>query len=201
MMMSRSITGLLTLCLALSLLSGCISPKAAFYTLDPLVSSGTSAPAPPLDPVEIGPLALPDLYDRPQFVARVDANRVEILEMQRWAAPLKSEIPRIIAENLSVLLKPAQVWAYPRTAGLEAGYRVQIDIQRFEMTAGQGATLDALWSVRRTAGGKPQSGRTQVREPAGSSGYDALVAAQSRALAVLSRDLAQALRTLSSGPP
>lgn len=200
MKMIRSITGLASLCLALSLLSGCSSPKAAFYTLDPLVPPETAAPTTALDPVEIGPLILPDLYDRPQLVVRVDANRVDILEMQRWAAPLKNEIPRIIAEDLAFLLKPAQVWAYPRTAGLEAGYRIQLDIQRYEMTVGQGATLDALWSVRRTAGGKLLSGRSQVKEPARDSGYDALVAAQSRALATLSRDLAQALRTLAATP-
>jgi hypothetical protein len=33
-----------------------------------------------------------------------------------------------------------------------------------------------------------------VSEPAGAAGYDALVAAQNRALAAMSRDLAQALR-------
>jgi uncharacterized lipoprotein YmbA len=200
MIKHRSITGLMAFCLALALLSGCISPRVTFYTLDPLVQPEAVAPATTLDPVEIGPLIMPELYDRPQLVVRADANRVEILEMQRWASPLKSEIPRIIAENLTVLLKPAQVWAYPRTVGLEAGYRIQIDIQRYEMTAGKGVILDALWSVRRTAGGKLQGGRSQVSEPAQGSGYDALVAAQSRALGTVSRDLAQALRALAAAP-
>jgi hypothetical protein len=39
-----------------------------------------------------------------------------------------------------------------------------------------------------------------VSEPAGAAGYDALVAAQSRALAAMSRDLAQALRAEATAP-
>jgi uncharacterized protein len=200
MMMQRSITALMAFCLALLFLAGCSSPRVTFYTLNPVVPPATTAPAVTLESVIIGPVVLPDLYDQPQLVVRVDANRVEILEMQRWAAPLKSEIPRIIAENLTVLLKPAQVWAYPRTVGLDAEYRIQIDIQRYEMTAGQGVALDALWSVRRTAGGGAKTGRSVVSEPAAASGYDALVAAQSRALGTVSRDLAQALRSLAAAP-
>ena len=200
MMTHRSITALMTLCLALLLLAGCSSPRVTFYTLNPVAMPETTAAAPILDSVLIGPVVLPDLYDQPQLVVRVDANRVEILEMQRWAAPLKAEIPRVLAEDLAVLLKPARVSTYPQNSALDAEYRVQIDIQRYEMTAGQGVALDALWSVRRTAGGSAKTGRSVVNEPAAASGYDALVAAQSRALGTVSRELAQALRALAASP-
>lgn len=200
MTMHRIATTLMPFCLTLLLLAGCSSPRVTFYTLSPAVTSETTAAAVTLDSVIIGPVVLPDLYDQPQLVVRVDANRVEILEMQRWAAPLKSEIPRILAENLAILLKPARVSTYPQTSGLDAEYRVQIDIQRYEMTAGQGVALDALWSVRRTAGGAVRTGRSVVGEPAAAAGYDALVAAQSRALGTVSRDLAQSLRALAAAP-
>jgi hypothetical protein len=147
--------------------------------------------------VVIGPVTLPDLLDRPQFVVSLDANRVDILEMQRWAAPLKSEIPRIIAENLAALLKPTRVSAYSQNSGLDAVYRVQIDIQKLEMAEGKGVALDAFWSIRRSDGDTAKSGRTVVSEPVTVAGYESLVAAQSRALAVVSRDLAQALRDLA----
>jgi len=98
-----------------------------------------------------------------------------------------------MAADLGILLKPARVSTYPQNAGLDADYRVLLDIQRFEMTAGEGVGLEALWSIRRSEGGVPKMGRTVVSEPVGAAGYDALVAAQSRALAAVSRDLAQAL--------
>ena len=49
---------------------------------------------------------------------------------------------------------------------------------------------------RRTKDGKSQTGRTTVREPAPEPGYDALAAAHSRAVARLSRDIADAVRAL-----
>jgi hypothetical protein len=57
--------------------------------------------------------------------------------------------------------------------------------------------VEASWSVRRSAGGDLRTGSSVVREPVGAAGYDALVAAHSRALAAVSRDIAQALRAMS----
>lgn len=192
MKIQRSIIGMTTLCLAVALLAGCSSsPRVTFYTLN--VAATNEVPAPPLNSVAIGPITLPDLLDRPQLVVRTAANRVDILETHRWAESPKSEIPRIVAADLGVLLKPARVSTYPQNAGMEADYRVLLDIQRFEMTAGEGVGLVALWSVRRSDGTVLKTGRTAVSEPVSAAGYDALVAAQSRALAAVSRDLAQAL--------
>lgn len=199
MKLYRSKTGILTLCLAVALLAGCSSsPRATFYTLN--VAATNDAPVPTLKSVAIGPITLPDLLDRPQLVVRTSANRVDFLETHRWAESLKSEIPRIIAVNLGILLKPARVSSYPQNAGLDADYRVMLDIQRFEMAVGEGVSLEALWSVRKSDGGVPKTGRTVVSEPVGAAGYDALVAAQSRTLAVVSRDLAQALREVERAP-
>jgi uncharacterized lipoprotein YmbA len=196
MKMRCSITGMTTLCLAVALLAGCSSsPRVTFYTLN--IAATNEAPAPSLNSVAIGPITLPDLLDRPQLVVRTSTNRVDILETHRWAESPKSEIPRIIAADLGILLEPARVSTYPQNAGLEADYRVLLDIQRFDMTAGEGVGLEALWSVRSSDGGVPKTGRTVVCEPAGAAGYDALVAAQSRALAAVSRDLAQALREVA----
>jgi uncharacterized lipoprotein YmbA len=115
-------------------------------------------------------------YDKNQIVVvRTAANRVDILETHCLAESPKSEIPRIIAADLGILLKPARVSTYPQNAGLEADYRVLLDIQRFEMTAGEGVGLEALWSVRRSDGGVPKTGRTVVSEPVSAAGYDALV--------------------------
>ena len=196
-MMRQFLAGISTLCLTATLLSGCgFSPRVTNYTLNVAASPDTTAPA--LDPVAVGPVTLPALLDRPQLVVRTSTNRVEFLEAHRWAEPLKSEIPRIIAADLTLLLNQSLVSAYPQNTGLESDYRVLVDIQRFEMTAGEGVSLEALWSVRRKAEGTPQNGRTMISEPEKSSGYEGLVAAQSRALAALSRDLAKALRAAAA---
>jgi uncharacterized lipoprotein YmbA len=132
--------------------------------------------------------------DRPQLVVRVAANRVEILETHRWAEPLKSEIPRLIAENLRRLLGSSRVSSYLQHAGADADYRILVDLQRFESSPGEGVTVEAAWSLRRFAGGASKTGRSLVREPVDAVGYDPLVAAYSRALLAVSRDLATAIR-------
>lgn len=182
-----------------AMLTGCSrSPRVMFYTLNAAATPESAALA--RESVTIGPVTLPDLLDRPQLVVRTSANQVDILETHRWAESLKSEIPRIIAGNLDILLKPARISTYPQSAGADAGYRVMLDIQRLEMTEGKGVALDALWSIRRVEDGVLKSGRSAVSEPVGVVGYDPLVAAQNRALLVVSRDIAQGLRSMVLPP-
>jgi uncharacterized lipoprotein YmbA len=185
------------LCLAVGLLAGCgSSPKVTFYTLSAgLAPEGVAAAGAKTEyRVAIGPVTLPDVVDRPQLVLRVGENRVAIAEQHRWAEPLKSEIPRVLAENLAQLLGTRQVSVYPQSTSGDAEYRALVDFQRVESVLGETVTIDALWTVRRTSGGEPRRGRSLVRESIEGDGYDALVAAHSRALAKVSRDLAEAIR-------
>lgn len=199
MMTPRFLAAMTIFCITAALPSGCSrSPRVTFYTLSAAATPDAASPA--TVSVVVGPVTLPSLVDQPQLVVRTSLNQVDILEIHRWAEPLKSGITRIIAEDLAVLLPQARVSSYPQNAGLEADYRVQVDIQRLDMTAGKGVDLDALWSVHRSGESAAKTGRSVISEPVSAGGYDALVAAQSNALAALSRDLAQALRAVSAAP-
>jgi uncharacterized lipoprotein YmbA len=180
-------------------LAGCGSPQVHYYTLSSTAvpAAGEAQPATAIPSVGLGPITLPDVVDRPQFVLRAGANRVVIAEEHRWAEPLKSEIPRVIAENLSHLLGVKQVWSYPQSAAETAEIRVLVDIQRFDSVPGDAVTVDASWTVQRKSG-EPAPGRSLAREAAGGPGHDALAAAHSRALATVSRDIAAAIRALDS---
>jgi len=54
--------------------------------------------------------------------------------------------------------------------------------------------VEALWVVEPAAARKPISGRTSAHEPMQGADLDAVAAAQSRALAVVSADVAAAIR-------
>jgi uncharacterized lipoprotein YmbA len=194
-MMIRFLISSVVALFLLAAASGCVrSPKVNFYTLSAMAPEAAS-PATLLRAVAVGPVTLPELVDRPQLVIRVAADRVDIVETERWAEPLKSEIPRLLAENLGRLLRPARISTIDQSESRDAEYRVLVDIQRFESVPGEGVMIDALWSVRRSAAGAaPKRGRSQVRERATGHGYDALVAAHGRALAAISSDIAKALR-------
>ena len=200
--MTRGYFHFALMCVLAAGLAGCGgSPRESFYTLSAGAAPDSSAAsAGSTASVAVGPVSLPDVADRPQLVVRSSANRVSILEQHRWAEPLKSAIPRVIAENLSQLLGTRNVSAYPQAAMGDATYRVSIDIQRFESAPGQAVTVDALWTVRRTPGGEPRTGQSSARESAGGADYEGLAAGYSRALATVSRDIAEAIRADISKP-
>lgn len=179
---------LLTLALAAC---GATSPEIRYFTL---ASEAVASAAAPAYSIEVGPVTIPDLVDRPHFVLRAGPSTVDIVETARWAAPLESEIPRVIADQLARLLG-ARAWSSMQRASGTPDYRVLIDIQRFEMSAQEGALVQALWTVRPQGGGAPVSGRSLVTEPAG-AGYQNLAAAHSRALAAVSGEIAAALEAL-----
>lgn len=188
-------TGMFIGCLAVATAGCSRSPRVTFYTLEPVAQVGNTAATTLFPAVTVGPVTLPEVVDRPQLVLRVAANRVNILETHRWAEPLKSEIPRAIAENLRRLLGSSRVSSYLQHAGTDAEFRVLVDIERFEASPEGVVTVEVAWSLRRVAGGTPRNGRSQVRESVGDGGYESLVAAYGRALLAVSRDLAGAIRT------
>ena len=102
-----------------------------------------------------------------------------------------------MAENLVALLETPQVTQSPQTLAGNAAYHVRIEVQQMESVPGQSATLDAVWTLRRPRDDQTRSGRTTVRETVERPGYDALAAAHSRAVARLSRDIADAVRALA----
>jgi hypothetical protein len=146
----------------------------------------------------VGPVSVPAVVDRPQIVVITGPNQVRLEEFNRWAAPLQNSIARVVADNLVLMLGTPRVTLSAQTLGADADYRAAIDVQRFESTSGEAATLDAVWTLRRTKDGKAETGRTTAREIVQEKSYDALAAAHSRALARLSQDIADAVRALEA---
>jgi uncharacterized lipoprotein YmbA len=183
--------------LGLALLAGCAStPQESYYTLSAGTSSGAPIATLPAVSIAVSAASLNEAVDRPQLVTRLSETRVQILEQQRWAEPLRAGIPRVVAANLSRLLGTTKVWAHPQTPASDVAWRVTLDVQRFDSGPGDTATVEVGWTVRRLPAGESRSGRTVANER-GAGGYDAMVAAQGRALETVSRDIAQAVVELA----
>lgn len=195
--MKREIAVIFAL-LALSSLAGCRSPSSHFYTL-----RSTATPAQTQSAVSysivVGPITVPAAVDRPQIVAYHGASQVTLAEQSRWAEPLASGIPRVVAGNLAKLLDGAQVSAFPQIVPADPDYRVILDVQRFEPVLGDAATIEMLWTVRAAKGGATKTGRSVARERAAGGDYDAIVAAFDRSLAAVSGDIAAAIRSIARG--
>jgi len=130
-------------------------------------------------------------------VTRPSADKIDLAEFDQWGEALRDGIPRVLAENLSRQLPAAKISVFP-WRGLEGvRYQVVVDVTRFDGPAGGDTSLEARWRILDGATGKELATKTtRLTEPAGSPGYAPTVSAMSRALASLSRDIAQTLVAL-----
>ena len=98
-------------------------------------------------------VAIPDLLDRPQIVLHSGANQVDVLNDDRWAAPLADMIQRVVAANLSSRLG-SQAVSDPGLPSSGAARGIGISI--LELTAGhdEQCVLDASWEIARTDSGE-----------------------------------------------
>ena len=167
--------------------------QETFYVL-----SGPEAPMPAGSPdspvIYVGPVAVPESVDRAPMVLINTANNVDLSEEHRWAEPLKTAIPRIVAEHLMRLLNTTRVMSSRVGTSVDLDYRIALEVQRFDSSLRDGAAIDVLWTItgKRVPGGR--SGRSTVREPATSPTPEGIAAAHSRALARVAADIAAALR-------
>ena len=188
--------------LGLLLVLGCTSsPASRFYTLSSLQEGGGNPKKSPSDQgltIVVGPVKLPEYLDRAEIVARSGSNRIMVSDFDLWAGSLAEDFGEALAENLSVLLSTESVIVYhgPRPSSVD--YQVMVDVIRFDGPLGGDVSLIARWAIIKGKEKKLVSVRkSTIIEPSGAQGYEAMVAADSRAVEKLSREIAEAIRTLA----
>ncbi|MEI7611392.1 MAG: PqiC family protein [Betaproteobacteria bacterium] len=201
-MMTIKTTVLLML---LGVLGACGStPSSTFYSLREasaaLATPSASKESPKL---AVMPINLPDLIDRPQLVVLSGGRQVRLLEHQRWAEPLRREIPRLIAEDLGQLLNSSGVVALPADIqALAPDYRLLLDVQRLEASEGVGVDVDVVW-VLSSRQATIRSGRTTLRQEFQKSGTSntfttTLIEAHRLGLQRVAADIAEGFRAATA---
>lgn len=185
--------------IALVGVNGCAKTKdTRFYVLTPLPAAERPRDISPGSDPAIGlrPVGLPEELDRPQIVTRVGENMLHLEEFDQWAAPLRDNFTRVLAGNLSILVPTDRVAVFPWGKDTTIDYEVSVEVARFEGTLGGNCSLVAHWTILKRGGkATPATGTSSHTEPAGVN-YSTLVAAQSRLIAALSRDIATGLKTV-----
>jgi uncharacterized lipoprotein YmbA len=192
---------LLIAALLAAALSGCLGPDRPieFYTLAPLPRA--AAGGVPVAVVAVVPAVIPASIDRPQIVTRTDDNRIELSEFHRWGGTMKEEISRTLIENLAVLLAERHVSVMSDQLAPAPACIVAVSFNRFDGRLGESVGLNAAWTLRAPKHRKTLAVRTSVlQEPVTGPSYADLVAAQSRALAALSREIAAELVAVLKSP-
>jgi uncharacterized lipoprotein YmbA len=182
--------------LCMVILAGCgVTKPSRFYILTPIDDSSAQAMTAHGPSLGIGPVTFPAYLDRPEIVHRSGDNQLHFEGSQRWAEPLKSTFIYTLAENLSILLPTDWTSRYPWPRSARIDYQVIVNVVRFDADATGTVVLTASWEVTVPADKTViKRHKTTCTEAAGSMEYPAIVAAQSRALERLSREIADAIR-------
>jgi uncharacterized lipoprotein YmbA len=188
------------------LLIGCggSTQRVEFYTLNPLTGIQGQVNTTESDQklsIGVGPVEIPEILDRPQIVTRSGPNKLNIDEFHRWAGRIDESFAQVLAQNISSLLGTDQVAVYPWQADFKPRYRIALKINYFEGQWGKDVLLEATWSVTSQQSQQTHGMRKSViNEPLSPEpDYEALVAAHSRAIAQLSREIAKEIQNLQSG--
>ena len=191
---------LATLGASLLVMSGCTSTPTRFYVLPALSSadttSGVSTAKRELT-IGVGPVTLPAYLDRPQLVTRVSRAKLHLADFDQWAASLQDSLPRVLAENLSLLIPTDRVTLFPWSRSLVIDYQVTVDVIRFDGGVGNEVVLAARWAIADADGKEIIMRQSRFQSPAAAQDHEATVTAMSRTLEALSREITATLLILA----
>ncbi len=142
------------------------------------------------------PVAVPELLSRDSLLVPQGQSGVQALAGHRWAEPLQDAVPRLLRQDLAVLLGQSRVWAAPVPAGVAITRQLRVEVLALQVSAdGTGVALQARWTVSDPSGRTPpQVQVTQITAAAAAATPDAWVAAHRLALWRLAEEVAQTLR-------
>ncbi|OZI48004.1 PqiC family protein [Bordetella genomosp. 5] len=171
------------------------SPTPRYYTL---LAPQQAAPASTGNAsymIEVLPVTVPSQVDQPQIMLRTGAGTVAPLYSDRWTGALPDELRSALSDGLTRELGVLDVQVVRPAAGAPV-WRVQTDVQRFDMNDGGPAVLDATWRARPlNAQGRGLVCRTVVSVPVEGAAVTGLVTAQQQAAQLLARTIASAVRS------
>ena len=146
----------------------------------------------------VGPIRMALYLDRADIVIRDSQNQIRLAEFSQWAGPLQENFSRVLAENLSILLATDKVGIFPGTRAMVFDFNVTVDVTRFDGIPGQKADLRARWAILDKDRKKMLfENHSALSQPTKDESMEALIAAESRILSDLSREIAEAVKVLA----
>lgn len=162
------------------LLAGCASSPTRFWTIEPAPPLAALLTAATTAPVQIAAVHLPLALDRLEVVRHDEADRIEVLDFDRWSAPPGSLMRTALTQDLAALLPAGRV-VFPEAPTPPNARRIVVDVLDLRRTA-DGYAMQVSWSLL------PQPGRSRQLSLAAPGSDD--VAGQTRAISAMIGQLA-----------
>ena len=139
-------------------------------------------------------VTLPEVLERDALVVAQGQSGVQALPGHRWAEPLREAVPRLLRQDLALLLGDTRVWGAAVPAGVVVTRQLRVEVLVLQTTAERNAVqLQARWTLSDPLGRTPPQVRmTQLNVPSSGSTPDAWVAAHRLALWQLADQMARA---------
>lgn len=186
------------ICIAAGLLAGCAASQPVhFHTLMPTAESTNAKPPRPAFFIDVRPVGVPAQADRQPFVLR-SGSAINLIENERWAAPLGDELRSAMSARLTRELGTEDIGEHALSADI-AVLSIRIDVQRFDAVFADHVSIDATWTMRPARGDRSDVVCSSEQRVAVASGYDALVEGYQELLDGLAASIASSARRLMDG--
>ena len=140
-------------------------------------------------------VSVPAWMDRPEITARTGRGEIVPDPLARWGEPITRGIQRVVTENLAALLPERHLVAAPFPVSQAVDHRLDLAITEGARQPDDTVLLEARWAILGPDGAvlvqRRSSHRTAVVATA-----EGVVSATSESLAVLSGEIAAAVRGL-----
>lgn len=181
---------------------GCapLSPRpdhSKFFILTPLAGPSPASPSFGSSlSIGLGPIDFPGYLRSTHVVTRTAPGQLAFSPEDRWAEPLDRNFKRVLAENLTLLLKNSQIVQYPWNLSTRLDYKITVEVLNCEAIADDRSELSSRWVIRAGSGDRYlYASETKANAPI-SGGDTGISIALSSDVAILSRAIASAVEEL-----
>ncbi|SEK30632.1 PqiC family protein [Halomonas daqiaonensis] len=179
-------------------LTGCASssPPASRYTLPAGELAGDTAGVDAEHLLLVRPPQLARFLDVEGIVYQLDDITLVEAREHRWAEPLSNQLERGLRDRLAASLADTRVVLAEGERGDADGYRLQVDIDRFQGRANGLAVAGGRWQLRDGDGELLAVKNFTVENKLEADGYPALVRALSRSWDGVADEIAAEIKRL-----
>jgi uncharacterized lipoprotein YmbA len=141
-------------------------------------------------------VVVPEYLNRNEIVVNLDNTVYQLAEFNQWAEPLNVNLTRVLAENLTNLLRGDLIDVFLASdSSIPADYRLEVDVLRLDGNLGGQVALISQWALLEAEEDDLiLMRRSEYQEPTADNTYKGLVLAKSRTIETLSRDIAAAIQ-------
>jgi len=146
--------------------------------------------------IGLATVVVPEYLNRNEIVFNLDNTVYQLAEFNQWAEPLNENLTRVLAENLTNLLREDSIDVFLASdSSIPADYRLEVDVLRLDGNLGGQAALISQWVLLEAEEDElVLMRRSKYQESAADNTYKELVLAKSRTIETLSREIAAAIK-------